>query len=57
MRSMAELEMPNKTMKSVNGHSKDDEVARYTEAANQKRLAQGAIKRLSQQEMSNPGSS
>ena len=35
MRRMAELEMPNKTMKSVSGHSKDDEVARYTAAANQ----------------------
>jgi len=54
MRRMAELEMPNKTMKSVSGHSKDDEVARYTEAANQERLAEGAIKRLSEWEMSNP---
>jgi len=53
MRRMAELEMPNKTMKSVSGHSKDDEVARYTEAANQERLAEGAIKRLSEWEMSN----
>lgn len=54
MRRMAELEMPNKTMKSVSGHSKDDEVARYTEAANQERLAEGAIKRLAEWEMSNP---
>lgn len=54
MRRMAELEMPNKTMKSVSGHSKDDEVARYTEAANQERLADGAIKRLVEWEMSNP---
>lgn len=53
MRRMAELEMPNKTMKSVSGHSKDDEVARYTEAANQERLAEGAIKRLADWEMSN----
>jgi hypothetical protein len=54
MRRMAELEMPNKTMKSVSGHSKDDEVARYTEAANQERLADGAIKRLVEWELSNP---
>lgn len=54
MRRMAELEMPNKTMKSVSGHSKDEEVARYTEAANQERLAEGAIRRLSEWEMSNP---
>jgi hypothetical protein len=50
---MAELEMPNKTMKSVSGHSKDDEVARYTESANQERLADSAIKQLSDWEMSN----
>lgn len=54
MRRMAELEMPNKTMKSVSGHSKDEEVARYTEAANQERLADGAIKRLVEWEVSNP---
>lgn len=54
MRRMAELEMPNKTMKSVSGHSKDEEVARYTEAANQEQLAAGAIKRLVDWEMSNP---
>jgi integrase len=53
MRRMAELEMPNKTMKSVSGHSKDDEVARYTEAADQERLADGAIKRLVEWEKSN----
>lgn len=53
MRRMAEREMPNKTMKSVSGHSKDDEVARYTEAANQERLAEGALTRLAQWEMSN----
>src|SRR5690606_32167064 len=54
MRRMAELEMPNKTMKSVSGHSKDDEVARYTAAANQERLADSAIRQLSDWEMSNP---
>lgn len=54
MRRMAELEMPNKTMKSVSGHSKDDEVARYTAAANQARLAESAIRQLVEWEKSNP---
>jgi len=54
MRRMAELEMPNKSMKSVSGHSKDDEVARYTATANQAKLADAAIKRLVEWEMSNP---
>jgi hypothetical protein len=54
MRRMAELEMPNKTMKSVSGHSKDDEVARYTESANQERLAESAIRQLVEWEKSNP---
>lgn len=54
MRRMAEQQMPNKTMKSVSGHSKDDEVARYTAAANQERLADSAIMQLSEWEMSNP---
>jgi len=53
MRRMAELEMPNKTMKSISGHSKDDEVARYTAAADQARLAEAAIARLVAWEMSN----
>lgn len=53
MRRMAELEMPNKSMKAVSGHSKDDEVARYTEAADQERLAERAITRLAEWEMSN----
>ena len=34
-------------------HSKDDEVARYTEAADQERLAERAITRLAEWEMSN----
>lgn len=55
MRRMAELEMPSKTMKSVSGHKKDEEVARYIEAASQERLADGAIKQLSRWEMSNLG--
>lgn len=53
MRRMAELEMPNKTMKSVSGHSKDDEVARYTASANQAALADSGLKQLSRWEMSN----
>ncbi len=53
MRRMAELEMPNKSMKSVSGHSKDDEVARYTEAGNQERLAESAIRRQAEWKMSN----
>lgn len=53
MRRMAELEMPNKSMKAVSGHSKDDEVARYTEAADQERLAERAITRLAEWEVSN----
>jgi len=54
MRRMAELDMANKTMKSISGHSKDDEVARYTAAADQERLAEAAIARLVAWEMSNP---
>lgn len=55
MRRMAEIETPNASMKSVSGHSKDDEVARYIEAANQERLAKGAIDKLVQWEVSNLG--
>lgn len=54
MRRMAELEMPNKTMKSVSGHSRDDEVTLYTEAANQERLARDAIGRLAEWEAAPP---
>lgn len=43
MRRMAELDMANRTLKSVSGHSGDDEVSLYTEAANQARLADEAI--------------
>ena len=53
MRRMAEREMPNKSMKSVSGHSKDDEVARYTEAASQERLAESALTRLAEWETLN----
>jgi hypothetical protein len=47
---MAELEMPNKTMKSVSGHVRDDEIELYTRAANQERLARQAIAQLSEWE-------
>ncbi|NIJ37878.1 integrase [Sphingopyxis panaciterrae] len=47
MRRMAELQLGNQTMKSVSGHTKDNEVALYTAEANQKRMATAAIKRLS----------
>lgn len=50
LRRMAELDMANKTMKAVSGHSKDDEIARYTASADQERLAEGAINRLVQWE-------
>jgi integrase len=53
MRRMAELEMGNQTMKAVSGHTKDDEVARYTAAANQMKLADSAIAQVSKWEMSN----
>lgn len=43
MRRMAELDMGNQTMKSVSGHSGDDEVATYTRAANQRKMADSAI--------------
>jgi hypothetical protein len=46
LRRMAELEMSNKSMKSVSGHTKDEEINRYTESANQERLATSAIARL-----------
>lgn len=55
MRRMAELDMGNQTMKALSGHSKDDEVARYTREANQKRMADHAVEALSQWEMSNLG--
>lgn len=47
MRRMAELDMGNQSMKAVSGHTKDDEVAVYTAAANQMRMADTAIGALS----------
>lgn len=53
MRRMEELGMSNASMKSVSGHSTDQEVARYTRAADQQRMADAAIGSLSRWEMSN----
>lgn len=53
MRRMADLGLANQPMKSVSGHSKDEEVAHYTAAANQKRMADDAITALARWEMSN----
>lgn len=54
LRRMADLAMPNKTMKSLSGHVKDDEIELYTKAADQQRLARQAIEQLSQWEASPP---
>lgn len=56
MRRMAEHGMPNAKLKAVSGHSKDDEVARYVQAADQERLASAAIQKISEWETSNPQS-
>ncbi|WEK42929.1 MAG: tyrosine-type recombinase/integrase [Candidatus Sphingomonas colombiensis] len=50
MRRMAELNLANRTLKSVSGHSQDNEVSVYTEAANQARLADDAIALVAQWE-------
>ena len=54
LRRMADLEMSNKSMKSVSGHVKDEEIEHYTKDANQKRLAQNAIQQLSDWEKAPP---
>jgi integrase len=53
MRRMTELDMGNQTMKSMSGHTNDDEVARYTREANQMRMADSAVAALSKWETSN----
>jgi integrase len=50
MRRMAELGITNQGMKSISGHSRDDQVAHYTAAANQSKMADEAIARLSEWE-------
>lgn len=54
LRRMADLEMSQQSLKAVSGHVKDEEVARYVESANQRRLAKSAIDRVSEWEKSNP---
>lgn len=52
-RRLAELGMNNQSLKSLSGHSGDAEVALYTRAADQKRMATEAISALARWEMSN----
>lgn len=52
LRRMAELQMTNKTMKSVSGQRSDKTLARYIEKADQARLADAAMAQLSSWEMS-----
>lgn len=53
MRRLAELHMGNQSLKSVSGHSRDEEVRIYVEAANQQHLAAHAMKLLGDWEKSN----
>jgi integrase len=50
MRRLAELHMGNQSLKSVSGHSRDEEVATYTREVNQSRMADHAIAALSRWE-------
>lgn len=52
LRRMAELEMSNKSMKSVSGQTSDKTLAIYTRDANQKKLASSAMTALAKWEMS-----
>ncbi|MFY7837848.1 MAG: tyrosine-type recombinase/integrase [Novosphingobium sp.] len=52
LRRMAELEMANKTMKSLSGQTSDKTLEIYTRDANQRKLANKAIHALSQWEAS-----
>lgn len=54
MRRLAERGLANRTLKSVSGHSGDDEVSLYTEAANQTQLADDAIELVAEWELANP---
>lgn len=51
LRRMAELELANKSMKSVSGQTRDETLAMYIEDANQTRLADSAITALARWEM------
>ncbi len=46
MRRMAELHFGNQSLKSVSGHSGDAEVATYTRAVDQRRMADDAIRAI-----------
>jgi len=50
LRRGAELNIGNQGLKALSGHTKDDEVARYTASANQIRLADYVVGLLSQWE-------
>lgn len=50
MRRMAERGMANRTLKSVSGHTRDEEVSIYTEGADQAQLAEEAIALVSEWE-------
>jgi integrase len=52
MRRLAELHMSNQTLKSVSGHENDAEVATYTRGADQRRMADDAIRVLASWERS-----
>lgn len=51
LRRMAELEMANKTMKSLSGQTSDKTLAIYTRDASQKKLANSAVAMLAKWEM------
>lgn len=55
LRRMAELEMANKTMKSLSGQRSDKTLEIYTRDANQRKLAEKAIKALSAWEIKQRG--
>ena len=52
LRRMADLEMANKTMKSLSGQTRDETLAGYIEDADQVRLSDSAITKLARWEMS-----
>lgn len=51
MRRLADVETSQQGLKSVSGHSRDEEVAIYVRGAEQRRLAAAAIARVSEWEM------
>jgi integrase len=55
-RRLAEAGCSNQQIKSITGHKTDKEVSRYTEAADQKRLARQAMKILQASELANRSS-